>query len=88
MEAHVFDTHVQTRDGRYLHFDVLISRKDDVLALRYAREWLARNGIHEPEIAQNRCQFCHSELASQEMVSTMSVQGYFIIPMQGCDEFR
>ncbi|WP_324724517.1 DUF2024 family protein [Lelliottia sp. JS-SCA-14] len=88
MEAHVFDTHVQTQDSRYLHFDVLIARKDVDLAMLYAREWLARNGVHKADISQDLCHFCHSELASQEMVSAMSGQGYFIIPMQGCEEFR
>ncbi|EPK8813132.1 DUF2024 family protein, partial [Pseudomonas aeruginosa] len=25
MEVKIFDTHVRTRDGRYLHFDVLVT---------------------------------------------------------------
>ncbi|MFO6369899.1 DUF2024 family protein, partial [Pseudomonas aeruginosa] len=27
MEVKIFDTHVRTRDGRYLHFDVLVTSR-------------------------------------------------------------
>ncbi|MFO5965209.1 DUF2024 family protein, partial [Pseudomonas aeruginosa] len=27
MEVKIFDTHVRTRDGRYLHFDVLVTEE-------------------------------------------------------------
>ena len=47
MNVKVFDTHVRTVDGGYLHFDVLIEGNDQALATRYAREWLASRGVEE-----------------------------------------
>ena len=45
MKVNVFDTHVRTRDGRYLHFDVLIDGNDQARATQYARDWMAERGV-------------------------------------------
>lgn len=82
MNVQVFDTHVRTTEGGYLHFDVLIEGNDQALAARYARDWLASRGVTEAEVAQSRCQFCHSEPAHPEVAATIARQGYFIIPLQ------
>ncbi|MFO6088659.1 DUF2024 family protein, partial [Pseudomonas aeruginosa] len=43
MEVKIFDTHVRTRDGRYLHFDVLVTEElgaragDDPFLARQSR---------------------------------------------------
>ena len=84
MNVKVFDTHVRTVDGGYLHFDVLIEGNDQVLATRYAREWLASRGVEDADVSQSRCQFCHSEQAHPEVAAAIAQQGYFIIPLQGC----
>lgn len=84
MKVNIFDTHVRTRDGRYLHFDVLTAGNDQARATLYAREWMAQQGVQDADIEQSRCQFCHSEPAQPEVVAAISSQGYFIIPLQGC----
>lgn len=45
MEVKIFDTHVRTRDGRYLHFDVLVTEKLGARAGR-VRSTLARRKRH------------------------------------------
>ena len=84
MNVQVFDTHVRTLDGGYLHFDVLIEGNDQALAARYAREWLASRGVEDADVSQSRCQFCHSEPAHPEVAAAIAQQGYFILPLQGC----
>lgn len=86
MNVQVFDTHVRTVDGDYLHFDVLIENNDQALATRHAREWLASRGIVEADVSQSHCQFCHSEQANPDVVAAITRQGYFIIPLQGFQE--
>lgn len=84
MKVQVFDTHVRTLDGSYLHFEVLIAGNDQALAARHARDWLASRGVAEADVEQSRCQFCHSEPAHPEVAAAIARQGYFIIPLQGC----
>lgn len=84
MKVNVFDTHVRTRDGRYLHFDVLIEGNDQGRASQFAQDWMAERGLQVDDIEQSRCQFCHSEPAHPEVAAAISSKGYFIIPLQGC----
>ncbi|MNG25500.1 hypothetical protein D3C84_1103650 [compost metagenome] len=86
MSVNVFDTHVRTKDGRYLHFDVLIERNDAELAKTYARRFLDEQGIQDEDIAQDRCQFCHVEPTHPEVAAAIGKQGYFILKLQGCQE--
>ncbi|MGE8498798.1 MAG: DUF2024 family protein [Pseudomonas sp.] len=86
MNVNVFDTHVRTGDGRYLHFDVLTDNRDVDQAGVYAAEWLTSRGIQAADISQSRCQFCHSEFASPAVAEAIEKQGYFILPLEGCQE--
>ncbi|MGE6472279.1 DUF2024 family protein [Serratia proteamaculans] len=84
MYINVFDTHVQTTDGRYLHFDVITDSKDLLQAKRYAQQFLKQNNIKEENISQSTCAFCHSESSSPAMAQAISLEGYYIFKMQGC----
>lgn len=84
MEVQVHDTHVRTRDGRYLHFDVLVEAANNDRAAKFARQWLAGRGITEADISQEHCSFCHSEATSREVAEAIVLQQYFILPLQGC----
>ncbi|MDH4566956.1 DUF2024 family protein [Pseudomonas sp. BN414] len=84
MQVKVFDTHVRTRDGRYLHFDVLTDGGDKLQAGRFAAEWLASRGVQDADIAASECLFCHSEIANPQVAEAIGRHGYSIIPLQGC----
>ncbi|MBM7060735.1 DUF2024 family protein [Pseudomonas sp. UL073] len=84
MDVKVFDTHVRTRDGRYLHFDVLTHGGDVERATGFARRFLADRGLQDADVEQSECLFCHSESAPPEVAAAITQQGYFIIPLQGC----
>lgn len=83
MQVRVYDTHVRTQDGRYLHFDVLVEPADADQAPAYALRWLEARGIRAQDIQQSRCDFCHSEFASPPVEEALRQQGYAIIELQG-----
>lgn len=84
MQVHVYDTHVRTRDGHYLHFDVLVEPCDASRAEEFAAHWLALRGIQSADVQVSRCQFCHSEFSTPQVEDSLRGQGYYIIQMEGC----
>ena len=80
MEVKIFDTHVRTRDGRYLHFDVLVTEELGARAGEFARRWLAGRGIDEADISQGHCSYCHSEIATAEVAEAIRLHGHSSFP--------
>lgn len=86
MTIKVFDTHVRTKTGRYLHFDVLIEGNDTEKAQAHARQYLLEKGLNDEDIAQSECRFCHVEPGNPVVARAISQQGYYILELQGCQE--
>lgn len=86
MTIYVFDTYVWAKDGTRLHFDVFLPEQDGTKALIAARAWLAENGETEAELTQEKCQFCHSEMANPDVAEAIWEKGYFIFQMEGCPQ--
>lgn len=86
MTIKVFDTHVRTKSGRYLHFDVLIEGNDLDKANTYAREYLMSKGINDDDITQSECRFCHVEPSHPMISHEIAQKGYFILELEGCQE--
>ncbi|GAA0371684.1 DUF2024 family protein [Bowmanella denitrificans] len=84
MQVLVYDTHVHTKSGAYYHFDVLVTEDARHRAGQFADAYLRDIGVHEAEISQQRCDFCHAEMANAAVRSSIEQQGFAIIPMQGC----
>jgi len=83
MKVQIYDTHVNTNDT-YYHFDVVVVDKTQKEVEVYAKEYLKKIGVDFGKIFQNRCNFCHEEIASETMIKAIKTHGYYIIPMQGC----
>ena len=84
MKIHVYDTHVQTTTGTYYHFDVLVSDATQSRAAEYAQQYLHSIGIAPNAVDQQRCDFCHSEMANPEVKKAIEANGFYILPMEGC----
>lgn len=84
MNVQVFDTHVRTTQGQYLHFDVLVTPEQSGNAKHYAQLFLQQQGIDSTGIEQQSCAFCHNEIATPEVTEAISRQGYYILKLQGC----
>jgi len=82
---HVYDVWAKSAAGRTLHFDVILPVKDDELALKSAKAWLASIGEENASVTAQTCAFCHTEAeASAEMAADITRDGYAIYKMEGC----
>jgi len=79
MKVHIYDTHVHTAKGEYVHFDVLVNDENIEKVAQYAKNYLASLGIQGENITQSRCNFCHSEIANPEVQHNIAIRGYSII---------
>ena len=82
MKVHVYDTHVKTQTGGYLHFDVLVSDEYKDKVTDYAQQYLTSLGITAENITQNSCLFCHSEIANPEVKSAIKSDEHYILPLE------
>jgi hypothetical protein len=82
MQIHVYDTHVHTTSGQYIHFDVLVSHEKIKQVDEYAKQYLASLGVYIDNIKQSRCNFCHSEAANPELQANIASQGHSIIRLK------
>ncbi|NQZ82391.1 MAG: DUF2024 family protein [Colwellia sp.] len=81
MKIHVYDTHVKTKTGGYVHFDVFVDDAHVNKAKQYAQQYISALGIEPEQIELNSCQFCHSEIANPEVQTTIIRQGHYILPL-------
>lgn len=82
--SHVYDTYVKAKNGRIMHFDVVLDEQDQDKALACARKWLASIGHPDAIITQENCAFCHSAEAPPELRKQIDDQGYAIYKLEGC----
>ncbi|QLE84172.1 DUF2024 family protein [Shewanella sp. Scap07] len=84
MQIHVYDTHVTTAEGKYLHFDVLVDDSNTANVATFVERYLQTKGIVAATLASASCQFCHSEAANPEVQQSIHSHGYYILPISGC----
>jgi hypothetical protein len=84
-DFHVFDTFAVGSNGRILHFDVVLDRKDSARALECARLWLESIEEKEAKITAESCCFCHSSgQAPDAVMAEIADRGYAIVKLEGC----
>jgi len=49
------------------------------------RKYLASKKQKGQPLTSKQCQFCHQEVASEEMELSIIDQGYYILEMEGCE---
>jgi hypothetical protein len=85
MECAVYDTYVRKRDGKTMHFDVVVEASTPhEKAVEYGREFLASVGQGEQKMTQEECQFCHIQDAPEAVEQDIESKGYYIQKMEGC----
>ena len=84
MEVYVYDTYVEAKDGRTMHFDVFSGVRDDAKAVEQAKQWLETIGEGDAVITSKECQFCHSQGAPEPVENEIKEKGFFIYKMEGC----
>jgi hypothetical protein len=85
MECAVYDTYVRKRDGKTMHFDVVVEASTpQEKAIEYGRKFLASVGQGEQKMTQEECQFCHIQDAPKAVEQDIASNGYYIQKMEGC----
>lgn len=87
MKIDVYDTYATSKNGKTIHFDVLLPQgqgKEE--AVKYAGNFLEGIGEQASSLKQERCNFCHSEAASDELAAHIARHGHYILQMEGCPD--
>ena len=85
MECAVYDTYVTKKDGRIMHFDVIVeANTSHEKAIDYGKEFLEQVGQGGQTMTQEECQFCHIQEAPPVVANEIENRGYFIQKMEGC----
>lgn len=85
MKIAVYDTYYTSASGHLMHFDVLVEDETpENVALDHARTWLNEIGENGENLQQERCRYCHSENASDDLTKHIREHGFYILQMEGC----
>jgi hypothetical protein len=79
MECAVYDTYVTKKDGRIMHFDVIVeTNTSHEKAIEYGKEFLQQVEQGGQKMTQEECQFCHIQEAPPMVEKNIKDNGYFI----------
>lgn len=83
MKVAVWDTYVKKENGNVIHFDIIApeSITEEETIFRYGESFLSHAGIRHDGIDAARCQYCHTETPTDEMIASITEQGYYILVM-------
>ena len=85
MECAVYDTYVRKKDGKVMHFDVVVEDgTDHDKAIQFGKEYLSSVDQDGQQITQEECQFCHVQEAPPVVEKAIKQKGYYIQKMEGC----
>lgn len=86
MNVAVWDTYVQREDGNIMHFDILVPDNvtNEQTIFDYGRNYLNTKEFKTGSLTSKECRLCHIEQATEEIISSIDKQGYFIIEMENC----
>jgi len=85
MECAVYDTYVTKKDGKTMHFDVIVeANTSHEKAIEYGKEFLGKVGQDGQKMTQEECQFCHIQEAPPVVEKEIQEKGYYIQKMEGC----
>jgi len=87
MKVSVWDTYVERKDGKIMHFDILVpsNLKNEYTIYGYGKEFLKNKPFQTGNLTSKECKFCHIEEASSAIKIQILKNGFFIIEMEHCN---
>jgi len=87
MKVAVWDTYVRRQDGKTMHFDILVPDHitSEQTIFDFGKDYLKTKPFKIEQLNSNECRLCHIEQATEEIISSIEQQGYFIIEMENCN---
>jgi hypothetical protein len=85
MECAVYDTYITKKDGRIMHFDVIVEASTPhEKAIEFGKAYLDSVDQGGQKMTQEECQFCHIQEAPPVVAKDIQESGYYIQKMEGC----
>lgn len=86
MKIAVWDTYVTRKDGKVMHFDILVNEdlKDENQVLEYGKAYLKSVLQEGQDLTSKECTFCHIDEAPDEVEQQIKKSGFAIIEMENC----
>ena len=87
MKVAVYDTYVQRKDQKLMHFDILVpdSLTDQELIYRYGKAFLDSKGIDHEAFETSKCNFCHVEEVPENIRAEIGSKGHYIVELENCN---
>lgn len=86
MKVAVWDTYVTRKDGKVMHFDILVDEntKDENQIFEYGKTYLKTVLQEGQALTSKECNFCHIDKAPAEVEAQILKNGFSIIEMENC----
>jgi nitrate/TMAO reductase-like tetraheme cytochrome c subunit len=86
MKIAVWDTYVTRKDGKVMHFDILVDEnlKDENQIFEYGKTYLKSVMQEGQNLTSKECNFCHIDKAPDEVEQQILNSGFSIIEMENC----
>lgn len=87
MKVAVWDTYVTRKDGKIMHFDILVeeNQKDAAQIFEYGKAYLKSVQQEGQNLTSNECSFCHIGNAPLAIENQILNSGYAIIELENCN---
>lgn len=87
MKVAVWDTYVAKKNGKIMHFDIIVPEeiKDTAVIYSYGKAYLKTKGQEGQPLTSKECEFCHIETARPIWGAEIEQKGYVIIEMENCE---
>jgi hypothetical protein len=87
MKIAVWDTYVTRKDGKIMHFDILVDEatKNAEQVFEYGKKYLKSVAQEGQELSSKECRFCHIDKAPIEIENQVRENGFSIIEMENCN---
>lgn len=86
MKVAVWDTYVTRKDGKIMHFDILVDENtvDEEKIFEYGKTYLKSVAQDGQPLTSKECRFCHIDKAPENIENQILKNGFSIIEMEGC----
>ncbi|WP_286970038.1 DUF2024 family protein [Flavobacterium sp. UBA4854] len=87
MKIAVWDTYVTRKDGKIMHFDILVDENvnDAEQVYEYGKLYLKSVNEEGQTLSSKECRFCHIDKAPIEVENQVRENGFSIIEMENCN---
>ena len=86
MKVAVWDTYVTRKDGKIMHFDILVNENDKAEEVfEYGKNYLKTVSQEGQVLTSKECKFCHIDKAPEAIEKQILENGFSIIEMENCN---